>query len=116
MFKRCIFLVTVLLLLLSGYYLHSYLDWSVHVETKHEPEFQKIIINLGKHNTSETNSNQLAEVCDEKQNFVFVKTHKTGTSTMVNVLYHYGMMRGLNYAVYPYTHQLNIIDVKRLVL
>lgn len=53
--------------------------------------------------------------CNERQNFVFIKTHKTGTSTTVNILYNFGMTRGLNYAVYPYTHQLWAIEQSRLM-
>ena len=51
----------------------------------------------------------------ERKNFVFIKTHKTGTSTTVNILYNFGMTRGLNYAVYPYTHQLWAIEPSRQV-
>lgn len=55
------------------------------------------------------------EQCKERKNFVFIKTHKTGTSTTVNILYNFGMTRGLNYAVYPYTHQLWAIEPSRLM-
>jgi len=53
--------------------------------------------------------------CKERHDFVFIKTHKTGTSTTVNILYNFGMTRGLNYAVYPYTHQLWAIEQSRLM-
>ena len=54
--------------------------------------------------------------CSKKHtNFVFVKTHKTGTSTTVNILYHFGIINGLNYAIYPYSHQLHLVRPERLV-
>ena len=53
--------------------------------------------------------------CEKHKNFVFVKTHKTGTSTTVNILYNFGINYGLNYAIYPYTHQLYIIKPKYLM-
>ena len=52
--------------------------------------------------------------CSKKlKNLVFVKTHKTGTSTTVNVLYHFGIVNELDYAIYPYTHQLHSINSAR---
>ena len=53
-------------------------------------------------------------VCSVKQkNLVFVKTHKTGTSTTVNILYNFGIVNELNYALYAYTHQLYKINPER---
>ena len=69
--------------------------------------------------TSQISSNTVLEsnkTCTKKHtNFLFVKTHKTGTSTTVNILYHFGIIHGLNYAVYPYSHQLHLIRPERYV-
>eukprot|EP00116_Pleurobrachia_bachei_P019455 sb/3479717/ len=52
---------------------------------------------------------------EPRKNFVFVKTHKTGTSTTVNIWYYFGIKRGLNYAVIPYTHYIYGIPVNRIM-
>ena len=42
-----------------------------------------------------------------KKNLMFVKTHKCGTSTLVDVFYLWGVRRRLNFVLQPYKHQLN---------
>lgn len=62
------------------------------------------------------NNNQydINKTCsDSHKNLVFVKTHKTGTSTTVNILYNFGINHGLNFAIYPYSHQLFAIQPNR---
>ena len=45
-----------------------------------------------------------------KYNLMFLKTHKTGTSTLVNVFYLYGIRRKLNFVLKPYNHWLGEIS------
>ena len=45
---------------------------------------------------------------NNRTNFMFVKTHKCGTSTLVNVFYLYGARNKLNFVLNPYTHQINL--------
>ena len=47
-----------------------------------------------------------------KKNLMFVKTHKCGTSTLVNVFYLNGVRKKLNFVLNPYAHKINL---KRLV-
>lgn len=39
--------------------------------------------------------------CPEKTNIYFLRTHQTGTSSIVNIFYRFGQMRGLNFVLYP---------------
>ena len=41
-----------------------------------------------------------------KKNFMFVKTHKCGTSTLVDVFYLLGVRRRLNFVLDPHEHKL----------
>ena len=45
-----------------------------------------------------------------KSNLLFVKTHKCGTSTLVNTFYLYGIRRKLNFVINPYSHKLMSLD------
>ena len=42
------------------------------------------------------------------ENIFFLKTHKCGTSTLVNALYLYGVRRRLNFVTEPWKRQLNV--------
>ena len=42
------------------------------------------------------------------KNFLFLKTHKCGTSTLVNMLYLFGIRRRLNFVTNPWSRQLDI--------
>lgn len=37
--------------------------------------------------------------CQPRQHLLFLKTHKTGSSTIVNILHRFGDMRGLRFAL-----------------
>ena len=43
-----------------------------------------------------------------KKNLMFIKTHKCGTSTLVDVFYLRGVRKRLNFVMYPYQHQLDL--------
>lgn len=43
-----------------------------------------------------------------KENLMFVKTHKCGTSTLVNLFYLLGIRKRLNFVMHPYTHELHM--------
>ena len=43
-----------------------------------------------------------------KNNLMFIKTHKCGTSTLVDVFYLRGVRKRLNFVMYPYQHQLDL--------
>ena len=43
-----------------------------------------------------------------KMNLMFIKTHKCGTSTLVDVFYLQGVRKRLNFVMYPYQHQLDL--------
>ena len=43
-----------------------------------------------------------------KKNLMFIKTHKCGTSTLVDVFYLQGVRKRLNFVMYPYQHQLDL--------
>ena len=47
-----------------------------------------------------------------KKNLMFIKTHKCGTSTLVNVFYLYGVRHRSNFALQPYKHNINSIDTR----
>ena len=47
-----------------------------------------------------------SNIFKNKTNILFVKTHKCGTSTLVNMFYLYGIRRKLNFVVAPYQHQI----------
>ena len=49
----------------------------------------------------------------KENSFLFLKTHKCGTSTLVNMLYLFGIRRRLNFVTNPWTRQLNL---KKLVI
>jgi hypothetical protein len=42
------------------------------------------------------------------KNFLFLKTHKCGTSTLVNMLYLFGIRRRLNFVTQPWSRQLDV--------
>ena len=46
------------------------------------------------------------ETATRKKNFMFIKTHKCGTSSLVNVFYLLGVRRRLNFVVQKGEHQL----------
>ena len=49
---------------------------------------------------------------------MFVKTHKTGSSTLGSIFYYYGIKRKLNFVLHPYTNILRDVDeayVKKLL-
>ena len=53
-----------------------------------------------------------------KKNFLFAKTHKTGSSTLGSIFFYYGMKRKLNFVLPPYTNTLRDVDetyVKKLL-
>ena len=50
-----------------------------------------------------------------KSNLLFVKTHKCGTTTLVNMFYLYGIRRKLNFVMTPYVHQLRSLDSDKLL-
>ena len=43
-----------------------------------------------------------------KKNLMFIKTHKCGTSTLVDVFYLRGVRKRLNFVMYPYQHQIDL--------
>ena len=43
-----------------------------------------------------------------KMNLMFIKTHKCGTSTLVDVFYLRGVRKRLNFVTYPYQHQIDL--------
>ena len=43
-----------------------------------------------------------------KKNLMFIKTHKCGTSTLVDVFYLQGVRKRLNFVMYPYQHQIDL--------
>ncbi|XP_063683618.1 galactosylceramide sulfotransferase-like isoform X2 [Bolinopsis microptera] len=45
-----------------------------------------------------------------KKNLMFIKTHKCGTSTIVDVFYLRGVRRRLNFVMNPYQHNLKNLD------
>ena len=51
---------------------------------------------------------QISPVIPVKKNLMFVKTHKCGTSTLVDVFYLRGVRHRLNFVMHPFTHQLNV--------
>lgn len=44
----------------------------------------------------------------KEKSFLFIKTHKCGTSTMVNMLYLYGIRRRLNFVTQPWQRGLDV--------
>ena len=50
----------------------------------------------------------VSEKLPVKENILFLKTHKCGTSSMVNIFYLYGVRRRLNFVMEPWHTQLNI--------
>ena len=50
----------------------------------------------------------IAPITPRKKKLMFFKTHKCGTSSLVNSLYLYGIRRNLNFVLTPYEHQLFI--------
>ena len=44
----------------------------------------------------------------KENSFLFLKTHKCGTSTLVNMFYLFGIRRRLNFVTNPWTRQLNL--------
>ena len=83
-------------------------------EHQHEQPESKQKENLQEHDSkpgSESDQN-----VRPKSNLMFVKTHKCGTSSLVNIFYLYGIRRRLNFSLKPYKHHLglnmNILDGK----
>lgn len=109
------FAITVILLLVT--YHNSPSDGIITlVPATQESPLQKISLYFGDDNSKIMDFLDPNKTCVEKhKHLVFVKTHKTGTSTTVNILYHFGITHGLNYAIYPYSHQLHIIRPDRFV-
>ena len=56
---------------------------------------------------SEIKGDEVRQI-EVKRNLMFIKTHKCGTSTLVDVFYLKGVRDRLNFVMHPYTHQLNI--------
>ena len=53
-------------------------------------------------------SDEVGQITPIKKNLMFVKTHKCGTSTLVDVFYLRGVRHRLNFVMHPFTHQLNV--------
>ena len=53
-------------------------------------------------------SDEVGQTTPVKKNLMFVKTHKCGTSTLVDVFYLRGVRYKLNFVMHPFTHQLNV--------
>ena len=49
-----------------------------------------------------------------KKNLMFLKTHKCGTSSLVNIFYLRGVRKKLNFVVQPDQHQLQLTELKQL--
>ena len=115
-FKHLAYLIITTALLTTIYlYSPSIDDIVTYLPTTDQTTVQRITLNNDQPSSYlvEDSSNH---TCTKKhKNFVFVKTHKTGTSTTVNILYHFGIIHGLNYAVYPYSHQLHLVQPVRYV-
>ena len=47
-----------------------------------------------------------------KNNLMFIKTHKTGSSTLGGLFYLYGIKKKFNFVLFPYTNGLGDIEVK----
>ena len=47
-----------------------------------------------------------------KNNLMFIKTHKTGSSTLGGLFYLYGIKKKFNFVLFPYTNKLDDIEVK----
>ena len=56
-----------------------------------------------KHTTEKVTNTEL-----QKTNILFLKTHKCGTSSMVNLFFLFGIRRKLNFVVEPFKRQFNI--------
>ena len=46
-----------------------------------------------------------------KKNLMFLKTHKCGTSSLVNIFYLRGVRKKLNFVVQPDQHQLHLAEL-----
>ena len=44
----------------------------------------------------------------KENSFLFLKTHKCGTSTLVNMFYLFGIRRRLNFVTQPWSRQLDV--------
>ncbi|XP_063688821.1 galactosylceramide sulfotransferase-like [Bolinopsis microptera] len=73
-----------------------------------------------------TNSDQLFESKDKpslshseqisiKKNLMFIRTHKCGTSTLVDVFYLRGVRKRLNFFMVPYERDINTLDYRSLL-
>ena len=49
-----------------------------------------------------------------KKNLMFLKTHKCGTSSLVNIFYLRGVRKKLNFVVQPDQHQLQLTELNQL--
>ena len=49
-----------------------------------------------------------------KMNLMFIKTHKCGTSTLVDVFYLRGVRKKLNFVMIPYTHKLSSLTLRQV--
>ena len=83
------------------------------------PSQDSKIAKLLPHNTTEgdvTSENRNKTNYGQKKSFprkpklMFLKTHKSATSTLVNMLYLYGIRRKLNFVMKPYDHWLGEIS------
>lgn len=115
--KYLAYLIITIALITTAYLYSPPLDDIVvtFLPTTDQTKVQRITLNNDQP-SSLLVEDSLNHTCTKKHNnFVFVKTHKTGTSTTVNILYHFGITHGLNYAVYPYSHQLYLVQPARFV-
>ena len=53
-----------------------------------------------------SNQSDLQATFSNKKKLMFFKTHKCGTSSLVSVLYLYGIRRNLNFVLTPFEHQI----------
>ena len=111
--NRYLIIVTLILLALGFIFLNWYDNDSPTKATTITP--QRVLLLKPNQNYKYDNITKSHSECQERRNIVFVKTHKTGTSTFVNILYRFGWLRGLTYAIYPYLHQLGYISKPRFV-
>ena len=49
-----------------------------------------------------------------KMNLMFIKTHKCGTSTLVDVFYLRGVRKKFNFVMIPYTHKLSSLTLRQV--
>jgi len=114
-----VFLTVMVIMVL---YLHSttnILNNTIHVTKESKPPVTMEEEKKG-YKTDVTTKDEETKMTSEnlyqnKSNLFFVKTHKCGTSTMVNIFYLYGIQRKLNFVITPYVHALKSLKSHKLV-